>query len=231
MYIYIYVAGTFWYNATVPLVLSNSCPYFNLSLSLSGCSSLWVLLWTHIVFAFHLFPYLSSLFSPSCILNFLSIAILLSVCLWEEWISWPPLFLQLFFLCSGLLARLSLAVLVSALCAWNETYCPLHSLSLRLTTFPAYLPTCLQLVSLSSLHYRASFGVSSIWDGEESVSPLSFLSLLVPLVFPSASSLLSLLLLFSLGAFGTQDSPCLPCVLACVLIEPIFYYMLFLSRL
>ena len=52
----------------------------SISLSLSDCSSLWVLLWTHIVFAFHLFPYLSSLFSPSCILNFLPIAILLSVC-------------------------------------------------------------------------------------------------------------------------------------------------------
>ena len=66
-------------------------------------------------------------------------------------------------------------------------YYPLHSLTLVSTTcFPTCLPTCLQVVSLSSLRYRASVQVSSIWDGEESFSPLSFLSLLVPLVFPSA---------------------------------------------
>ena len=35
---------------------------------------------------------------------------------------------------------------------------------------------------ISSLHYRASFQVSSMWD----FSTLPFLSLLVPLVFPSA---------------------------------------------
>ena len=58
--------------------------------------------------------------------------------------------------------------------------------SLSTTCYPTYLPTCLQLVSLSSLHYRASFQVSSIWDREDSFSPLSFLSFLVPVVFPSA---------------------------------------------
>ena len=47
------------------------------------------------------------------------------------------------------------------------------------TCYPTWLPTCPQLVSLSSLHYRASL----FWDGEESFSPLS---VLVPLVFPNA---------------------------------------------
>ena len=59
-------------------------------------------------------------------------------------------------------------------------YIPLPSIST--TCFPTCLPTCLQVVSLSSLHYRASVQVSSIWD----FSHLPFLSLLVPLVFPSA---------------------------------------------
>ena len=38
--------------------------------------------------------------------------------------------------------------------------------------------------------------------------------------FPALSSLLSL-------AFGTQDSPCLPCVPICVLLQPIFSYLVF----
>ena len=64
----------------------------------------------------------------------------------------------------------------------------------------------------------------------ESVSPLPFFPLLVPLVLPSASVFLSLLLLFSRGAFGTQESLWLPCVPLCVL-EPIISYLLLLSRL
>ena len=201
----------------------------SLSLSLSLCySSLWVLLWTHIVFVFHLFLYLSSLFSPSCVLNFLPIAILLSVCFGNFLAFYvSPTFLPLF---RSPCSSLTCCARLCSVCFGTKPivrYIPLASVS---TTFPAYLPTCLLLVSLSSLHYRASFRVSSVWDGEESVSPLSFLSLLVPLVFPSTSSRFSLLLLFSLGAFGTQDSPCLPCIPPCVLIEPIFSYLLFLSR-
>ena len=96
--------------------------------------------------------------------------------------------------------------------------------SLPRVTLLIYLPTCLQLVSLSSLHYRASFQVSSIWDGEDSFSPLSFLSFLVPVVFPSA--FFTSLLIPVVLAFGTQDSPCLPCVPICVLIQPVFSYLL-----
>ena len=96
--------------------------------------------------------------------------------------------------------------------------------SLPRVTLLTYLPTCLQLVSLSSLHYRASFQVSSIWDGEDRFSPLSFLSFLVPVVFPSA--FFTSLLIPVVLAFGTQDSPCLPCVPICVLIQPVFSYLL-----
>ena len=108
-----------------------------------------------------------------------------------------------FFLCSG--------------------HIPLPSVST--TCYPTYLPTCLQFVSVFSLHYRASFQVSSIWEGEDSFSPLSFLSFLVPVVFPSA--FFTSLLIPVVLAFGTQDSPCLPCVPICVLIQPIFSYLLF----
>ena len=59
--------------------------------------------------------------------------------------------------------------------------------------YPQSLPhvTLLTFILVSnlspySLHYCASFQVSSIWDGEDSFSPLSFLSFLVPVVFPSA---------------------------------------------
>ena len=168
------MAGTFWYNATVPLVFSNSCPYFSLSLSHLLFFSLGAFVDTYCLrlpsVSILVFLVLSKLYpwlSPHC---YSSLSLLR-----EEWISWPPLFLQLFCLCSRLLARLSLAVLVSAPCALGEKpivrYIPLASFS---TTFPAYLPTCLHLVSLSSLHYRASFRVCSIWDGEGSVSPRSF---------------------------------------------------------
>ena len=124
-------------------------------------------------------------------------------CCWEK-NGFPGLlcFSLPFFLCSG--------------------HIPLPSVST--TCYPTYLPTCLQLVSLSSLHYRASFQVSSIWEGEDSFSPLSFLSFLVPVVFPSA--FFTSLLIPVVLAFGTQDSPCLPCVPICVLIQPVFSYLL-----
>ena len=72
---------------------------------------------------------------------------------------------------------------------WDETYYPLHSLtvpSVTTTCYPTCLPTCFQLISLSSLHYRASFRVCSMWHGEQGFFPLPFLSLLVHLFFPSA---------------------------------------------
>ena len=72
---------------------------------------------------------------------------------------------------------------------WDETYYPLHSLtvpSVTTTCYPTCLPTCFQLISLSSLHYRASFRVCSMWHGEQGFFPLPFLSLLVHLFFLSA---------------------------------------------
>ena len=156
-----------------------------------------MLIWTHDSLWFLTCP---PLFPPTCILNFLLIA----AAAWER-----TDFLascvspKLFFLCSG--------------------HIPLPSVST--TCYPTYLPTCLQLVSVFSLHYRASFQVSSIWEGENSFSPLSFLSFLVPVVFPSA--FFTSLLIPVVLAFGTQDSPCLPCVPICVLIQPIFSYLLF----
>jgi hypothetical protein len=53
---------------------------------------------------------------------------------------------------------------------------------------------------------------------------LSFLFPFFPYLFIYSFPVLSSpsLQLLSLGAFGTQDSPCLPCVPICVLIQPIF---------
>ena len=55
-------------------------------------------------------------------------------------------------------------------------------------------------------------------------SKVSFLFPFFPYLFIYSFSVLSSpsLQLLSLGAFGTQDSPCLPCVPICVLIQPIF---------
>ena len=219
--IYVYVAGAFRYQAA-----SNS----HHCCSFSGC-----------FLSLSLFLFFSLGASvDTCCLRHPSASILVFLVLSKLYPYLPPhchsslrllcpMFLQLFFLCSDLLVRLSLAVLVSALCFGTKPivrYIPLASVSAILPC----LPSCSsQLVSFSSLYYHASFRVSSIWDGEESVSPLPFFSLLVPLVFPSASLFLSLFLFFSLGAFGAQDSLCLPCVPLCVLIEPIFSYLLLLA--
>ena len=63
---------------------------------------------------------------------------------------------------------------------------------------------------ISSLHYRASFQVSSMWD----FSTLPFLSLLVPLVFPSAFFTSLLITVVLSGCFwdtGLSLSPvCFP---------------------
>ena len=55
-------------------------------------------------------------------------------------------------------------------------------------------------------------------------SKVSFLFPFFPYLFIYSFPVLSSpsLQLLSLGAFGTQDSPCLPCVPICVLIQPIF---------
>ena len=117
-------------SRSLPLYFFLSLP-LSLSLSLFFCSSLWVLRWTHIVFGPNLFPYVSSLFSPSCILISLPIAILLSGCFGKN--GFPGLlcfsnfssFVQISLFVSHLLCLSLLCVL------WDET-CPLHSLSLRL---------------------------------------------------------------------------------------------------
>ena len=142
IYIYTYMwqgpLGIIWtYPCLCGLAasISHHCCSFSgcsLSLSPSFCSSLWVLLWTHIVFGPHLFPYVPSLFSPSFILISLPIAILLSGCFGKN--EFPGLlcfsnfssFVQVSLLVSHLLCLSLLCVL------WDETYCPLHSLSLRL---------------------------------------------------------------------------------------------------
>ena len=106
---------------------------------------------------------------------------------------------------------------------WDETYYPLHSL-----TVPSVLPhvTLLAFLLVSNLSpYHLSTTVllsGSAACGTE--SKVSFLFPFFPYLFIYSFSVLSSpsLQLLSLGAFGTQDSPCLPCVPICVLIQPIF---------
>ena len=122
-------------SVLVPLVLSNSCPYFSLSLSvlLSECFCGHILSWAPICFHTCL-PC-----SPSCILNSLPIAILLSGCFGKN--EFPGLlcfsnfssFVQISLFVSHLLCLSLLCVLC------DETYCPLHSLSLRLDRMLHYL--------------------------------------------------------------------------------------------
>ena len=178
-------------SVLVPLVFPNA---FFASLLISYCCSLWVLLdpGLLILLVSHLCPCLFPLFSPSCILHSLPIAILLPGCFGKN--GFPGLcFSLLAFLCGSLcdLGRNHTKPIIRLLryipLPWVPTIC-----------YPTCLSTSPQLVSLSSLHYRASFQVSSIWDGEESFYPLSFLSLLVALVFPTAffTSLLTTVVLF-----------------------------------
>ena len=195
-------------SVLVPLVLSNSCPYFSLSLSTLSLSLLLFLsLGAYLDTWFSLVPHLSSLVLVCSLQHVSLIPSSLLLLLGKERISWPLVFLLNF-------------------SSFVQVTFP-YLLPVSTTCYPTYLPTCPQLVSLSSLHYRASFQVSGIWDGEDSFSPLSFLSFLAPvgIVFPSA--FFTSLLIPVVLAFGTQDSPCLPCVPICVLIQPVFSYMLF----
>ena len=218
-------------------LFSYSSLYFTLT---CGCS-LWVLPGHSMLLVLCLSPRLSPLFSPTRALTSLSpslplslsLAVLLSRCLFahmmlsgsslvlpcslqrvslipsplllllgEEWISWPLAFLPTFL-----------------------PLCRSHSLTLGLYRMLPYLPPYLSPTCLLILSPLPSF--SSIWDGEDSFSPLSFPSFLAPvgIVFPSA--FFTSLLIPDVLAFGTQDSPCLPCVPICVLIQPVFSYMLF----
>ena len=111
-------------SVLVPLVLSNSCPYF--SLSLSCCSSLWVLIWTHDSLGFLICPPLSS-FVPS-----------------NLYPSFPPH-------CCCCLGKNGFPGLL----CFSLTFLPLfrsHSLTLglyhMLPYLPSYLsPTCLRILS------------------------------------------------------------------------------------
>ena len=119
---------------------------FSLSLSLALLLSR-CLLGPLILLVCHLFPYVSSLFSPSCIL--------VSLVLSKLYPSFPPhcySSLRLLWAeCFSLLVFLRISLLACLCVLWDETYYPLHSLTLSL------LHVSLQAVSLSSLHYRASF--------------------------------------------------------------------------
>ena len=122
--------------------------FFFLSLSLSLALLLSrCLLGPLILLVCHLFPYVSSLFSPSCILVSLVLSKLYPSfaphCYSSLRLLWAECFSRLVFLRISLLACLCVL--------WDETYYPLHSLTLSL------LHVSLQAVSLSSLHYCASF--------------------------------------------------------------------------
>ena len=191
MYIYIYVAGTFWYNATVLLVsqyciavLSLAALSLSLSLSVSLFFSLSLsLLSLSFLLFFSLRAFLGIRFSSSpicvptclpCSLQFVSL------------IPSPLLFFS--FLLLGCFLYLSLNCCARLCALWDETYCPLHSPILGLCFLLSFL--------------------------------FPFFPYLFIYSFPVLSS--PSLQLLSLGAVRTQDSPCLPCVPICVLIQPIF---------
>ena len=186
---------------TLSLYLSiylSVCLSIYLSISRSLSLSLAVLL-SRCLFG-HMILSGSSLVLPCSLQRVSLIPSPLLLLLGEEWISWPLVFLPTFL-----------------------PLCRSHSLTLGLYRMLPYLPSYLSPTCLLILSPLPCF--SSIWDGEDSFSPLSFLSFLVPAVF--TSPFFTSLLITVVLAFGTQDSPCLPCVPICVLIHPVFSYMLF----
>ena len=120
--------------------------FFSLSLSLAVLLSR-CLLGPLILLVCHLFPYVSSLFSPSCILVSLVLSKLYPSFAPHCYSSLRLLWAE----CFSLLVFLRISLLACLCVLWDETYYPLHSLTLSL------LHVSLQAVSLSSLHYRASF--------------------------------------------------------------------------
>ena len=202
---------------------------FFLSLSLSLSLALLLsrcLLGPLILLVCHLFPYVSSLFSPICIVVSLVLSKLYPSfaphCYSSLRLLWEECFSLLVFLRISLLACLSIAVLVSVCFGTKPIirYIPL--------LYPRLLPhvTLLAFLLVSNLSpYHLSTTVllsGSAACGTE--SKVSFLFPFFPYLFIYSFSVLSSpsLQLLSLGAFGTQDSPCLPCVPICVLIQPIF---------
>ena len=80
-------------SVLVPLVLSNSCPYFSLSLSFSLSLLLFFSLGAYLDTWFSLVPHLSSLVLPCSLQRVSLIPSSLLLLLGEEWISWPLVFL------------------------------------------------------------------------------------------------------------------------------------------
>ena len=113
----------------------------SLALLLSRC-----LLGPLILLVCRLFPYVSSLFSPSCILVSLVLSKLYPSFAPHCYSSLRLLWAE----CFSLLVFLRISLLACLCVLWDKIYYPLHSLTLSL------LHVSLQAVSLSSLHYRAS---------------------------------------------------------------------------
>ena len=221
-------------------LFSYSSLYFTLT---CGCS-LWVLPGHSMLLVLCLFPCLSPLFSPTRALTSLSLLLFFSLGAYlDTWFSSSPICFRTCLPCSLQVVSLIPFPLpfFSQAPFWPpvflSTFLPLLRppylsinccLSLRAlgrnllsVTFP--YPRSLLHVSLlafllvskwspyiSSLHYCASFQVSSMWD----FSTLPFLSLLVPLVFPSAFFTSLLITVVLSGCFwdtGLSLSPvCFP---------------------
>ena len=126
-------------SVLIPLVLSNSCPFFSLSLSLSFSLSLSLF--------FSLGAYLDTWFSSSPICLRTCLPCSLQV---VSLIASPLLFFS--FLLLGCFLYLSLNCCACLCVLWDETYYPLHSLTLghyhMLPYLTSYLsPTCLLIIS------------------------------------------------------------------------------------
>ena len=198
-------------------LFSYSSLYFTLT---CGCS-LWVLQGHSMLLVLCLSPCLSPLFSPTRALTAPPLLLFFSLGAYlDTWFSPVPHLSSLVLPCSLIPSSL-LLLLGKERISWPLVFLLNFSSFVQVTfPYPRSLPhvTLLTFLRVSNLspYSLSSFQVSGIWEGEDSFSPLSFLSFLVPVVFPSA--FFTSLLIPVVLAFGTQDSPCLPCVPICVLI-------------
>ena len=97
-----------------------------------------------VLLVFHLFACLPPLFSPGSILSFLPNHLHSSLrLLGKEWVSWPLVFRFTFLLCPGLLACISIAVLVTE-CFGAKPIKPIirYLLNLSSVTLPSVSTTC-----------------------------------------------------------------------------------------
>ena len=124
----------------VPLLLSPSLSLSPLLLSFS----LHVYFGRKVLLVFHLFTCLSPLFSPGSILNFLPNHCHSSLrLLGKEWVSWPLMFLFTFLLYPGLLACISIAVLVAECFGAKPIKPIIRYVTLGLYRMLLYLPSYL----------------------------------------------------------------------------------------